>query len=264
MRILLEGLGEKERRGSKPRCHWLTHGKRDQVSKRLTHLIQPYGLVSPEDSWMPDGFKNTNEAKLDRGTGLRMPEKIQEKLKNWWLAVSKGANTPNWDIASTCTVRDQPGLLLVEAKAHENELLHEEKGKTLRKDASENSFSNHLQIGHAISDASGRLQRETDMSWAISRDTHYQMSNRFAWAWKLNQLGYNIVFVYLGFLQATEMSDIGCPLQDHAHWSRTVLDHSDSIVPDKAWNQELNIGDKLLIPLIRSLEIAYDTPMESS
>ena len=42
----LQKLGSKAQRGSKPRCHWLTHGTHEQVAKRLTELIEPYGKVS--------------------------------------------------------------------------------------------------------------------------------------------------------------------------------------------------------------------------
>ena len=53
--------------------------------------------------------------------------------------------TPNWDITSTCTVRGEPGLLLVEAKAHAVAL--DLRGKRLNRAASLNSQENHKQIG---------------------------------------------------------------------------------------------------------------------
>ena len=40
---------------------------------------------------------------------------------------------------------------------------------------------------------------------------HYSLCNRVAWAWKLAQLGVPVVWVYLGFLNATEMLDQGQP-----------------------------------------------------
>jgi hypothetical protein len=38
----------------------------------------------------------------------------------------------------------------------------------------------------------------------ISRDNRYQMSNRFAWSWKLASVGVPVVLVYLGFVGAAD------------------------------------------------------------
>jgi hypothetical protein len=46
----------------------------------------------------------------------------REALTTWWLAVRERANTPNWDIVSTCQMVGRQGLVLVEAKAHAGEL----------------------------------------------------------------------------------------------------------------------------------------------
>ena len=46
MNELLQRLKPKERRGSKPRCHFLTHGAPGQVAENLTQLISPFGSVS--------------------------------------------------------------------------------------------------------------------------------------------------------------------------------------------------------------------------
>jgi hypothetical protein len=43
MSELLKRLGSKERRGSKPRCHWLTHGPAEAVASRLTASRSPLG-----------------------------------------------------------------------------------------------------------------------------------------------------------------------------------------------------------------------------
>ena len=62
-----------------------------------------------------------DEPRLDRDCGFLAPGD-QAQLRDWWLAVKGGANTPNWDLASTCRVEGKRGLLLVEAKAHTREL----------------------------------------------------------------------------------------------------------------------------------------------
>ena len=43
----------------------------------------------------------------------------------WWLAITRGARTPVWDIAAICTIPgyDRKGVLLVEAKAHSEDML---------------------------------------------------------------------------------------------------------------------------------------------
>ncbi len=66
------------------------------------------------------------------------------------------------------------------------------------------SKRNHAQIGRAISEASLGLKDTMD-GWNLSRDSHYQLANRFAWAWKLASMGVPVVLVYLGFLGAAEM-----------------------------------------------------------
>ena len=127
--MCLEKLKKKERKGSKPRCHWLTHGPREQVANRLAGLVGPCGTVRPDDNWMPEGFADTKEARLDKECALLADKYHRRELRDWWLAVPKGANTPKWDIASTCCVNGRKGFLLVEAKAHTREL--EDRGKPL-------------------------------------------------------------------------------------------------------------------------------------
>jgi hypothetical protein len=46
MSDLLKRLRPRERRGSKPRCHFLTHGTRDEVAARLTSMVAPFATVS--------------------------------------------------------------------------------------------------------------------------------------------------------------------------------------------------------------------------
>ena len=111
------------------------------------------------------------------------------------------------------------GILLVEAKAHNEELNNEMCGKSLDCRASDNSIRNHERIGNATNQASIALTDQTGNRWALSRDHRYQMSNRFAWAWKLMELGYPVILVYLGFLEADEMQQgKRRPLANHDEW----------------------------------------------
>ena len=253
---LLSRLNSKARRGSKPRCHLLTHGSPLDVAGRLSDLIAPFGEVGDRDYWMPVGFDDTEEAELDKADRLLNPE-IRHKLEEWWLApASVGSMTPNFDIASTCTIDGQSGLLLVEAKAHDKELINESAGRKLTTDSSEARKKSHTQIGSAISGACEGFSSATHLEWLISRDSHYQMSNRFAWAWKLTELGVPVVLVYLGFLNANEMTDRGEVFVDEQSWERLVKSHSETLIPEEAWGRSWKINGWSLTPLIRSIEVS--------
>jgi hypothetical protein len=182
-------------KGSKPRCHLLTHGAKSDVAGRLTALIEPWGQVLSNDLWMPDGFEQIDEAQLHTAERLIPDTQICDSLLRWWPAAHTGkSRTPCLDIVSTCQIDGKGGLLLIEAKAHEAELRNEERGKPLggedNKGVSINSRRNHVRIGACIQDASLALSGETKLAWALSRDWNYQMANRFSWAWKLTELSF--------------------------------------------------------------------------
>ena len=274
MTSLLENLRPNQRKGSKPRCHWLTHGSAEEVAVRLTELIKPWGRVSETGSWMPKGFDAVIEAQLHNAPALLkdFDAGLGAHLQCWWFAVgNEKATSPNWDIASTCTVtvdgRSKPGLLLVEAKAHDWEGIKEEAGKPLGppkegSGISMNSRRNHVRIGACIQDASLALADETGLPWALSRDWNYQMSNRFAWSCKLTELGIPVILVYLGFLNAEEMrkGKAQKPFADHAEWEALVKSHSHPLFPEEVWDRPWTLHDQSFIPLIRSLDMPYDRP----
>ena len=259
MSILLERLKPRERRGSKPRCHLLTHGSRDVVAARLTGLVAPFASVAPSDRWMPLGFADLEEAQLHKAPRLLPPE-LSKVLGDWWLPADRqDARTPNFDIASTCTVDGVPGLLLVEAKAHAGELVKEEVGRRLAANDSPAREASHATIGAAIESARLGLAAATQLRWQISRDSHYQMSNRFAWSWKLTELGMPVVLVYLGFLQANDMSKAGeLPFADAGTWEALVRSHSAPLFPAEIWGRRWSVNGLPFIPLIRSLELPLD------
>ena len=172
--------------------------------------------------------------------------------------------TPNFDIACTCSVEDETGLLLVEAKAHTEELNKQVAGKELSPSATQNSLRNHRRIGECILEANSGLAKYTGLNWELSRDRCYQMSNRFAWSWKLTELGFPVILVYLGFLNAREMLDQGDPFANHAEWEALVKAHSRSMVPDIVWDKRWNVHGRPFISCIRSLETPYDAPLEEA
>ncbi len=263
MSDLLLRLGLRERRGSKPRCHWLTHGTASQVAARLTTLAAPWGHVSPGDRWMPEGFEGTGEAQLHLVSALT-DSRIAAQLGQWWLPQSgQKDRTPNFDIASKCTIEGRSGLLLIEAKAHDEELKKEAAGRKLGNDATDGRKASHMTIDQAMLDARTGLQQATSLAWHISRDSHYQMSNRFAWAWKLTELGVPTILIYLGFLNAGEMKDQGTPFSDHSAWDALVRAHSATLFPDEVWNRKYSVNGIPFIPLIRSTEHRFDCEMPS-
>lgn len=237
-------------RGSLLICLFLTGQKSHQVAELLTNLVGfPKVVISVNDHWMPQGLKDYKETTLLGSSCFLSPDECQE-LKKWWLIKPRGAMLPNWDIASTYTIDGVRGLLLVEAKAHDKEL--SEAGKS--QPTTTNSQLNHKQIGQAIDQANSGLNRVI-AGWALSRDSHYQLSNRFAWAWKLAMLKVPVILVYLGFLDATEMLDQGQPFDSREEWEACVRNHAKSIIPEDAWERKLEIGGIPVWFLIRSIQL---------
>ena len=256
----------KDWKGSRPRCVLLMSGDRAKVAKRLTKLVGlPDVSVSPSDNWMPYGkpcqkedstWDKTpaNEARLNQANCLVYPEK-RNQLRDWWLC--HGGNTPVWDIASTCSINGERGLILIEAKAHDQEL--DARRKSLSKSASENSRENHEQIGRAIEEANCRLQSEIGGDWNLSRDSHYQLSNRFAWSWKLASLKIPVVLVYLGFLNACDMDSANITLfHSKSEWENILKRYCKDKIDNTCWEQPLYFNDTPFIPVIRACNQTFD------
>jgi hypothetical protein len=83
---------------------------------------------------------------------------------------------------------------------------------------------------------------------------------RFAWSWKLTELGVPMVLVYLGFLNAVEMADRGKPFRSHADWDALVRAESEPVCPAGIWiwDRRWDVHGQAFVPLIRSLELALD------
>jgi hypothetical protein len=205
---------------------------------------------------MPQGFDVTDEAELHNAPRL-LPSEICKTLLSWWLVANEGnPRTPNWDIASTCSIGGKEGLLLVEAKAHDKELIDEETGrKNIAPPVSIAARRNHQRIGWCIQDANLALCGETQLSWALSRDWNYQMCNRFAWCWKVAESGLPVILVYLGFLNAGDMADgTRKPLADAEEWQKLVESHSKPLFSKEVWNRKWELHGQSFIPLIRTAQ----------
>lgn len=231
----------------------LTSMPREQLIATLNDLISPFGALGPADHWAPGGFKNPAEARLDDpGNHPFVPSPVPWQLKRWWLRQTRHAQTPNWDLVSTCTINNQPGLLLVEAKAHEKEL--DEAGKR------PGNAKTHEQIEKAIREANIGLESILS-GWDLSLSSHYQLANRFAWAWKLAAIGVPTVLLHLGFLRAEEMADLGCPFTSAKDWETAIRRHAAGVVPKNAWERPLRTPKAPMYPLIRSLDIKWIATM---
>ena len=241
-------LQDREFRGSRLRCLMLTSMPRPQVASILTQLISPIGLVDANrHQWAPRGFAYPEEAKLSGDADFLTPGE-RELLTGWWLKVRRNANTPNWDLVSQGEIDGQRGMILVEAKAHTDEVkcAGKEKG----------NVENDSQIAKAIGEANSVLNDVTP-GWSLTKDSHYQLCNRFAFTWKLAAMGIPTILVYLGFLHCDEMSDCGTSFESAQDWERTLADHSKSVVPPKAWGGPLQTSGAPMWAIARALDLEW-------
>jgi hypothetical protein len=213
------------------RKHVLDWTASPDFSSDLERLVAPVRLrIEGSDCWMPRGHKSPREARLETFRPRPFDDSCPwSDITGWWLAHIRGANTPNWDFASAAYVDDTPGLVLVEAKAHIAELSR--LGKSQRANRSTHSAENHAKIAEAIAEACSDLRRH-DAGVNIQRDSHYQFSNRIAFAWRLASLGVPTILVYLGFLGDEAIAGPDRTLKDDAHWQAVFRDHSAPVWPN--------------------------------
>jgi len=227
---------------------------RPAFSVELLQLVAPVDCrLSARSRWMPQGYRSPDEARLETFGPVALPDaQTWSGLRKWWLAHERGANTPNWDIAASCEIDGRPGLILVEAKANVPEL--NIGGKPADAGASAASAENHQRIGSAIGEACVALQR-TAPSTALSRDSHYQLSNRVAFAWKLASMGVPTVLVYLGFWGDDGIADAGAPFDSAAHWETIFAEYARSIVPKELIENPIECGAAPMWVLVRSRKV---------
>jgi hypothetical protein len=246
---------EREFKGSRLRCLLLTNNPPTQVAAFLTSLVAPHAFVTSEDHWAPRGFLEAGEAKLGETPGF-LPGAKRASLTRWRLAQPGGAETPNWDLVSTCRINDGPGLLLVEAKAHEAELSDDRCGAT--------NAENVRQIARALVEANVAWNGLAS-GFTLSATSHYQLSNRFAFAWKVAEMGTPVVLLYMGFLDAREMEGSRCILlKDHAQWRSCLLARSKGAIPGDVWDKTFDVGGIPLTILIGSAVVGIHARSESN
>jgi hypothetical protein len=225
----------------------------------MNELLNGTGaVVTPKDRWKPQGYANPKETRLiENELNRLLGENYASAIKKWWLAHVRGANVPNWDLVCTCTLEECPGLVLVESKANHAELKDE--GKFLHGNASKNSRENHEKIDNAIVEACEALNRVAP-GIRISRDSHYQLSNRVAMAWKLASLGIPTVLMYLGFLGDGGITDVGIPLTDGKEWNDIFWQYADGMLPRDFAERPIYCGSATMYLIVRSRSILEESP----
>jgi len=238
----------KEFKGSRLRCLQLTSLNNDIVAEFLTELVKPHAQVVAESVWIPRGMLAPREAELGKAKEF-LSDRQRTKAINWWLADPQpNTRIPNWDVVSNCTVKGRPGLVLVEAKSHLSELREG--------DSSKAKGENRKKIEDALAKADEKLN-ELISGWKLDAHSHYQLSNRFAWAWNVASMGVPVVLVYLGFLNAREMiTDARQVFHSAKDWEDRVRNYSNGVVPSSMWNGVVWVNEQTpLHALIRAAEV---------
>lgn len=215
--------------GSKKHILELIHSE-DFISS-LNKILQPYDAsITDKKTVQPKGIKDASEYGLQT---LINKQKLSERFpllkdfnfNTWWKPC--GGKAPTWDMISLCQINGKEGILLVEAKAHKSELAKYGKSELTDK-SSDRSRVNHENIKNKINEACDNLNENRKELFTISRDEHYQLSNRIAFVWQLKQLGVPVVLLYLGFTGDEYFKD---KFKDEEHWKASFNKYINSIVP---------------------------------
>lgn len=234
----------------------------------LNALLHPAPVRLDESAtYLPKGTSQPREARLDSFGKVAMPHPtVWSDLRQWWLVHTKGANTPNWDFASTCLVHGVHGLLLIEAKANAEELgvagktiALTVKGQERSQAGLQKSRANHDRICGAIGEASEALS-QLHVTSPFSASSHYQFANRLAFVWKLASLGIPTALLYLGFVGDRGLDEGLRPFKDDREWLNSFGDHVSSILPSKAADIEFRVGKTSALILTRSRQVLTQSP----
>ncbi|WP_437193283.1 hypothetical protein [Planctomicrobium sp. SH527] len=146
--------------------------------------------------------------------------------RKWWIPF-KG-NRPTWDLICHLEVEGKPGLLLVEAKAHLDEM-SEKNCKSPVDKKNERSIANDLSIRLRLAETSLALSSLGAGFFHLSADHDYQLSNRLAYLHKLACDGVPVVLMYLGWEGSSDWTID--PFPDGAAWREAVKGHFERIGP---------------------------------
>jgi hypothetical protein len=228
----------------------------------LEELIGLKECHIPDDAeYMPLSYEAPKEARLNEESSRVFADaKVYRQLRDWWLRKPKGANTPNWDLVVQCELNDQPGLILVEAKANASELSRSGKAKASKRgrtaESEVASEENAAQIAQAIGQACTALASQLP-DIAIGPESHYQFSNRMAYAWKLATLGVPTVLLYVGF---TGDKGLRGYLKSDEKWKSRFSRYVLRVCPSGLTEKPIQTGDSQFWVLNRSRAALSNSP----
>ena len=214
-----------------------TRANRAHVASNISNLVnEPSIVVAAEDQWVPYGPPRYRQAPkdsfiADRDLSLIATEEVDltrpnpflrqpewSELGRWWFDFQHiNAKGPTWDLISTFGAESPharpKGLLLFEGKAHFDELKAESCGDHQRR----------------VLEAKAAEYPAIFASTTWAERFPYQMANRFAFGLKLAELGYDVVLVYVGFLNAAPGNQYK-PVTSQADWETAVRQHGSTPV----------------------------------
>ncbi len=239
----------REFKGSRNRCLLVTSQPREKVASFFSQISPRNFSIAKTDSWGPCGYGQPDEPKLGETKSL-LNDNDRKIVTDWWLAKPGRANTPNWDMVSTCQYEGHKGIILVEAKSHEGEFEGDCCGAKDR--------DNLKRIQDALKEATDGWNQLLN-GFSLSAEKYYQLSNRFALAWKLAMMGIPVVLVYLGFLNAWDMDDGKRKLlTSHDQWKDCLIAKLNGRVPEGVWDRTFDVNGTPLTVSICSASVEAD------
>ena len=195
----------------------------------MNKTLMPFDVVLEDKKTLqPKGFIDSSEFRLQRYVNEHRLVNLFPNLKGfnfnkWWNPHGGGA--PTWDMISLCKLNGKDAILLVEAKAHTSEF--DTYGKKEKDNPSDGTKANSINIEKRIKEACDYLNNTTK-GFNVSINKHYQLSNRVAFSWKLNQLNIPVVLLYLGFTGDNYFKD---NFTDKIHWEKEFKLYLEDVVP---------------------------------
>lgn len=202
-------------------------------------LVNTGASVSNPELRCPIGRGNASEwSEIDlESYQERMPLPNDAILDSgWWFPHKTNRNTrPTWDLLCPVSIQGEPGLLMVEGKAHVGEVKIYD-AQTEPRDTPR-SIANNLSIRLRVSKAHHALNALRIGKFVLSTGSHYQLVNRLAYLSKLSSLGVRTILLYLGWINSPDWQGAD-PFTTEQHWLDTMKQFVKGVVPDDFLERE--------------------------